>query len=284
MKSAGEFAYRLSKDSNLSMLAHKKMFKNCPLHFSFYLKMKDDGKDFRMSKFGYKYIRKKVTNERKLVSDMVKMYDATEYISLPVILNYGRNNKMLHHSIILIGLGKIIYYEPYGTYSKFGIDYRPVIKKFVKGLKEIANCPSASFRFYHDLEEVRQFSNPGLQTLTLRNKIDPELFKFVTSDVDKKAKNIIKTRYFTSQNSDPTIYTMAICDVYDEDADTDPEIKNKAFELFGLLSCKLCVTISLIELGYFVKDAYSDIMNLYLDPNTNLMKSLDTFKFTYKNM
>ena len=140
---------------------------------------------------------------------------------ISITMNYG---KKMNHQCALVKIGDdLLFYEPYGTYTKFGKDY-------FECLKDIGSLWQ-NVKKYHEFLKIEK----GIQTIIL----------------EKNNEHAIEKGLKFSIEGDPDLTTRL---VYVGESKQD-------LDLYNRYSSKICVSITLVELSWFFKD--KKLNNLY---------------------
>ncbi len=184
----------------------------------------------------------------------------SEYKLIPVTLDY--NLSMYHQGMILIGKCAIVFYEPYGKYSKLGGDYFAAIKNvFAQVVPEkYMEGPNVKFFKYHALMQV-QFPAAVCPTQS-------KILKYNNSRATEM--NIRLAAVYDSLSSTPAIsppsldsimahntkedHTVASLYAIDKllPVIRDPKLKRELFDIYAEYTSKSCVSITIIEMNEFV--------------------------------
>lgn len=180
-------------------------------------------------------------------------------VVVSLIISYGADVKMLHQAgLICLGSphNKILLYEPYGMYKKFGAEYITPVRSIIAEILKIHKFSEFTFDTYHSY-----FSIPkGIQNLMLEyNERNREKFL-------PKYKEI-KCRLLGSSEEKVSSHVNAVDEIWDHEndevdkafevvtlmkkADGTQEVNNAA-RLYYQYSAKTCVSIFLVEMTNFM--------------------------------
>ena len=231
------------------------------------------------------------------IATLIKMYkNIYKYLFVPVIINYGvEGNNIRHQSALIIDFsGKILFYEPYGRYSKFNKSYAKCLTNLFSIYESFIgdatttdtyhnyiyspnpnNCGIQNFIFSRNNDELSTFSNKY-------NKLVDDMHKLVnTYDIKNTYMNDllsdIKNNLIVDleKNNDKTliiVYILSKLSNVDLDSpdlqnigflDQFKEIYNNALCMYYNYNSQTCVTITIYELNEFFKiaDEYYAEMN-----------------------
>ncbi len=305
--SLGRLAYLLATRPSLSGLMSKKIFRSVAF-FDAKIDLKDDGKKFSLHRISYKFnlpgredYFPKIFNLpgkskdvciglfRRLLGiggkiEGADIYDTRPWV-VPCILNYMRNSGVNHYSAFVLYPKKMVFYEAYGTYDKYGIDYREQIRQF-------ADLIGISVEFYHDLIGVSRDGAgqaTGLQTLIHSQNITLPPLDFVPRQVLQNAQASVKARAdydlakYSYVNPDRTVILMKLASWADDTGPTADVVKRSAikkiYSLFYLLSNKICVSLTFVELSMWLQGDFEGLRRLYSSPHitADVIRRLDQF-------
>lgn len=165
-----------------------------------------------------------------------------KYIMMPIILYY-ENSDYSHKAALIYTEKELLFYEPYGTFQKFGTSYKNALDSFnsILGVRKIT--------LFHEKYNL----GLGSQTIILNknnnnNKFNEEL------DLINKAFKLPKPSE-EDKNFDNTVDSIRIIDTIENNA---PHLLENSYLLFNKYSSKTCVTLTFIEMfllsrGYDLK-------------------------------
>lgn len=199
---------------------------------------------------------------RFLIINLVRMYgDTYKYLFIPFLVDYGRNTGIVHQCAFLIDLerGIFIFYEPYGTYSKYGKGYAETMREFVniyadvlprKYTESMRIKSHVRFTTFHEM-----IGRPiGIQSIIMEknNRRFPE-FERQIGEIVARFKSVLPDDLGESSDtgeSDKTVNSLNLLDfLYKQKHDY-----SDALSLYNSFSSKNCVSITLIELNEFFAD------------------------------
>ncbi len=148
-------------------------------------------------------------------------------VFVSLVFNYG--TFVNHQGFALLEKSRITYYEPYGTYSKHGHDYKHLLDKFFSIF-----APNVSS--FH--------SSPGVQTLLVqKNNKEWPIYKDTIRELVAK----YKPREKFSREDLEFDHSSETVTLFGEVHKMTPEDAAETWKLMNVCS-KLCVSISAIEL------------------------------------
>jgi len=222
---------------------------------------------------------------------------------IPVILDYGKNDKFVHQTMLIIDFdGKIMFYEPYGKYIKYKMDYSACVCDLFSVFGKFFPDQSGGIcDTYHNIYGL----DTGIQSIIMgiNNKKFTE-FKEQYNTIIKKIQNTFPDMDYDknaiSTTDDKTVKVLSLMgklnnygDVDDGDVETFKEIYNETMGIYCSMNSKTCVTITLVEMNYLLKipkkEQEERLRNFYngfrVDaPNIILMEKLsDLLKIFGKN-
>lgn len=214
------------------------------------------------------------------LADLIKK-TKTPFVFMPVILNYGRDMRMSHQAALLYDREKnmLVFYEPYGTYEKYGIDYTTLFNP----LRYILFGQRGKVFTFHPVYGFTE----GLQIMIInQNK--------KTSDVYARDLESIKKRYDSQTDAswrnpdddnkkfDNSIESIRIIDDVERVAirNRDKKLLYDAYMLFYKYSAKTCVTLTFIDMFFFSRYGIEIMQKFYKDVESSKYPSkflIDTF-------
>jgi hypothetical protein len=257
-------ALRLSRDQPLFLTLLKKMAAKYPrfykleladLTIKMQLKTSGHTRHWELAR-GCKFPSKIAAQINKAMAAAKKTRPKEKYILLPVTYDY--NTPMLHQGALLIqpAARKLVIYEPYGTYAKYGASYMAPLTEYCGALE----CDIITT--WHT-----ELHGPGLQTCMIRgnNKLVNAFRKaeaaFIKDMPPALVKNLAPSDTRDIDESNPDLTASAI-----DIAAIAVASKKERVMIVGLLlfifSSKLCVSITLVELEFFAKNKLDQ---LYID-------------------
>lgn len=153
----------------------------------------------------------------------------------PVVYSYN-NNRLRHKGAVFQDGQKTLFYEPYGIYSKYNMDYLSTLQVKVPG--------SDSFHNFYRSFKVQSFvlaTNNKSDYAEQARLIDPELDTSDDRVSEHEGKNY-KEPY------DLTYSSFKLLDTIDE----------KTLRIFGTYNSKICVTITLVETWHHYRNTLTD--------------------------
>jgi hypothetical protein len=327
MYSGPEIMYRLSTDHDYSVKIFSDVFRRFtpakqlihPEGAIMWITLKTDNKKFILDKVeehGIKSKREHSTeaknNFRKLtgkhlscnyIADIIADYPTFRYGFISTIVDYGVDTGFVHQCGILIDLRNfgIYFYEPYGTYIKYGMDYASPILEFLDCLN-LSGYKSNTFhlefmspKFYSSYFYSKTVITPdqkkeseeksrikvateGIQDIILKynNRRKDEFnnhMEAFLADADNfplvKAKIINKLETPNKIRADD--YTVTVVDLLSSVVNSHvPEdqraqfkdLTERAYTLYGKYNSKSCVSITLVEMNAFL---LNNLAKLYSD-------------------
>ncbi len=198
-------------------------------------------------------------------ADLIKK-SREPYVFLPVILNYGKDKNLSHQTAFLYDrkYNQLVFYEPYGTYEKYGINYGDVFNP----ISYILLGDEKSVSTFH---QVHRLGRGTQQSVIEQNKL--------TADQFKQELGVVKTMYEKisddpwrqpkpeNKSFDLTIESMRILDDVEDAAfdGGDYEMLYKAYMLFYKYSAKTCVTLTFIDMYIFSRYGPRILRKFYED-------------------
>ena len=248
-------SYLLTSNPTASLLIYRKLdrtfFSMIPF-MEMFIDVVDDRSTFKLSSISSRFINSKKyissidcelsSEDKELIKNRVyEVFDYVEYsgivsmwcladivrkndkpfVFMPMILNYGRDKYLSHQTAFLYDRKNrnFIFYEPYGSYEKYGIDYSSLFDPmhYILFGKQGKTVP------FHQLYNFKT----GLQTMIIENnKLTKEEYSRELSDIKKRYDNLSGKgwRLPTKENKkfDNTIESIRIIDDVERVA-----IKNK---------------------------------------------------------
>jgi hypothetical protein len=208
------------------------------------------------------------------IATLIKLYKTKnfKYIFIPVVINYGRDLHLLHQTSLIIDISnqcKMIYYEPYGNYTKYGKSYKQAVNTLLKcfdGFMCFKN--GINYATYHDM-----FNRPkqGIQQIMIeKNNANESMFREKFERSVAKLKELFPNENFRKsddlpESADTDDKTVDILDVlYNAnyfDLDNVPSDKkqqymgvfNQLLTQYCCFNSKTCVSITIVEMDKFFK-------------------------------
>lgn len=190
----------------------------------------------------FKLVGADLSEARRLIAK----YTMYKYVVIPMIMDYGMTN-MTHKGAMIVDVaaGRLIWYEPYGTYSKYGASYLGVLSRLGKQLGFAVDKQI----IWHALGELGE----GLQTTLInRNIKNPEF---------KPALEKLMARAYVGDPHDADgtdIFFKALADL-----DVNGAKSILFYELWEKYSSKLCVTLTVLELFIFAQRGFDGLKLFY---------------------
>jgi hypothetical protein len=269
-------------------------------NFDVYLTFENNSKSFTVSRLACKFLNLTENETIRVFSPYIKKghdhnrhnctiwhikalidrFKNHKYIMVPVSINYNISGAMGHQSMIIINIQDKIFmfYEPYGKYSKFDMDYKDAVLDLFKS----SIGGEFAYTTYHEYYKLER----GIQTILLdKNNAKPN-FELDLANIKKGIKNVGHESYL-KDSVDKTIECMNLIHNAELDIFNDNETYKKALELYYNYNSKTCVSITLVEMNNFLdtvsKNTF-DTSKSYFDTYTNekLMQEIYdlTIKFT----
>lgn len=230
------------------------------------------------------------------IASMIKRYKGKyEYIFIPLIINYGRNDNFVHQTAIVIDLSRgVLFYEPYGRYKKYKMSYKECVCDFLKPLAHLIDGVSMS---YHDMYSL----NIGIQGIIIdRNneRVDEfdkeykELLTQLQTAYPREFDDVIEN----DRTDDKTIDVMQLMrkinrmHIGDISRKEYNELYKKTLTLYCGMNSKTCVSITMVEMNKFfsiTNDIHEELSKFYelfnvSVPNVVLMSKLEPLLNVFK--
>lgn len=244
------------------------------------------------------------------IAALIKYYkDAGfKYIFIPVVINYGRSDTLLHQAALIIDFtGKFLFYEPYGKYTKFGKSYAEAVCEFFHIFDdcELFNTSNPiQCMTYHQFLGLDTHLNGGIQHILLernnaRSAIFDKEYNQTLSELKDAFPNYEIEPQYTTSEQDTQDHTFKILDLLfnidemaiDKKAANTPSdvekkktyerLLHKVLEHYCCYNSKTCVTITLVEMNEFFK--YVEYNNDKNDISTKIKNLYDEFKIPIPN-
>ena len=220
----------------------------------------------------------------------------TRYIFIPVIINYGRDNRLLHQTALIIDISqehlKFIYYEPYGLYKKYDKSYKTAVKKLFECFNGFMG-DKIIYTTYHDMLDL---TNLGIQQIIMdANNARSGDFELQLSKLIKELNTEFPNENFTGNNNNPeandesdktlkVLDTLFKLDRFNIDNLSD-EKKNIYFRCLNTIlkqyccfNSKTCVSITIVELNKFFQCSQEFHHNL-----STIKEKMKEYNTQYKN-
>lgn len=176
---------------------------------------------------------------------------------------YGDNRLMHKGAIFAFNTKKtILFYDPYGTYSKYGLDY---LQPMIRSLNPGSDIKADKF---HNKPEILKTQSIILEKNNRRSSEYNALVKSIEPDLDVKDNRIsMHDGKQYREQYDATFSTFELL----------KKITPARIEIFGKYSSKICVTITIVETYHFFNnslDEYYKEISVTNNPNEVIMKYL----------
>ncbi len=201
--------------------------------------------------------------------DLVRMYESYKYVFISFILDYGQDAGYVHQCGLLVDnvVGEFLFYEPYGTYIKYGRDYARAVGEFLQ-------------IYYDELPAAFKTADGRVRCTTFHTKYGIEGIQNIILTTNNAAAAEFETRYRTALDgiahdypklhaaiqairtsdpiyaSDKTLVILDVVSLFNRWA-TPPgdekylEYWTTMLELYYDFNSKTCVSITLVELFNF---------------------------------
>lgn len=208
---------------------------------------------------------------RKKYSSEFTKGNHTKYIFIPVIINYGRDSRLLHQTALIIDISqeqlKFIYYEPYGMYEKYDKLYDTAVKKLFECFNGFMG-DKIIYTTYHDMLGLKDL---GIQKIimdannTRSDNFDLQLNKLLNElAIEFPNEDFTGNSYDmdANDNSDKTVRVLDtlfkldrfnINNLSHEKKDIYFQYLNTILKQYCCFNSKTCVSITIVELNKFFK-------------------------------
>jgi hypothetical protein len=254
------------------------------------------------------------------IATLIKIYKihGFKYIFIPVIIDYGRGGDIQHQTALIIDIStdqyKMIFYEPYGMYTKYGHSYKNAIKDLLQCFTGFVGFDNiVPYTTYHDMLDITKKNGGGLQNIILTaNNNKSVLFNFNCGNIIKELikEFDIDLSYIVTESElsdDKTICILDILHAIDninisnftsEKKSIYYKILNDILTTYGVFNSKTCVTITIVELNKFfmfsqesnnniplIKSKIRNMYDLYKtqNPNSVLMNEIYELANVFKH-
>lgn len=252
------------------------------------------------------------------IASLIKIYkNLYKYLFIPVIIDYGvPENNIYHQSGLIIDFsGKILYYEPYGKYTKYDKSYSNAMTDLFSIYESFVGNNTTTDTYHNFIYEPNK-NEYGIQTYILDK--NNESFKIFEDEYNKLVKKIsdftstynIKDSFINNlltdiknnliidlkNNNDQTLISVYILSSlsnfnvnYPEFNNIElltkfKEIYNDAVCLYYKFNSQTCVTITIYEMNLFfnIAEEYyktnSDVLSLEQTQKKNILDLYDKFR------
>lgn len=169
----------------------------------------------------------------------------SNYSYFPVVYSYNKN-RLRHKGAIFISRSgtevRVLFYEPYGIYSKYNMDYLSALQAEVPG--------SDSFHNYYRAFKTQSFvlaTNNGNSDYAREVRLinpDPD-FDISDNRVSEHEGKKYREPYDATYSSFKLLET----------------VNNDTLRIFGTYNSKICVTITLVETWHHYRNTLPDFHN-----------------------
>jgi hypothetical protein len=229
------------------------------------------------------------------IASLIKVYkkENFKFIFIPVIINYGRTDNVVHQTSLIIDISnnsKFIYYEPYGLYRKYGKSYKNAINTLMMGFQGFQGM-DINYTTYHDyIGHIKGIQGILLDKNNLRNTEFDYKFENVVNEIQINfpENDFLKNNYNKRaiDTSDKTVQILDllsnfskfdIVNLDDRRISNYHNILDEILNLYYLYNSKTCVSITIVEMNYFFKyyelhndinKTTHDLLNMYEKYNT----------------
>ncbi len=241
------------------------------------------------SEWGVEYIYEKLSKSMTptltsviAMSTIVSLYkqyiinNNFKYVFVPVIIDYGRDSNFVHQAAVVISKDTALFYEPYGLYKKYGVDYAQCVKQLFGNIIDI------NAKTYHEYYKL----SSGVQKIILDKNNANVNYKEQYDNLLKKIQTkfpSIKLSNLTDADGDKTFGVVEMLMQVDEAAIDTDEYNTLLIDImrhYCMYNSKTCVSITLVEMCNLLNGG--DIMQFYAKydtetPNVVLLKMLGEF-------
>jgi hypothetical protein len=194
------------------------------------------------------------------------------YLLIPVLVDCGLDPYMVHQCAIIVSYktNEFIFYEPYGTYLKYGARYDLPMMDFMQIYNQIFDAKFTTFHDKFEIQNVAEHLNArGIQSIILTyNNLRVDEFKKERDEMldllsDPKYKSFVATLKNTLNAKSKLVETDYTCNIIDtiddfkynkkyfQDDEKFMEAWDKNYYLYAKYNSKTCVSITLVELYNF---------------------------------
>ncbi len=222
----------------------------------------------------------------KVLVHIVKKYPR-QYAMFPAVVDCNIDRGFVHQCMIIISDGVFIFYEPYGTYTKYDARYDITMKKYAESLA--GHGLDVSFDTWHN-----KFGSLGVQThiLNTNNKRAAEfrdqfaaIYKEMEQLGEKWSKMAVLRISALDKDSplsatDETLHSLDYLQIVNYALNTYGEtspLLGRLYELYGRYGSKTCVSITLVEMDCLARGSPAELAKKIEagDPNIVLMNELE---------
>jgi hypothetical protein len=208
------------------------------------------------------------------IATLIKLYKTKnfKYIFIPVVINYGRDCHLLHQTSLIIDISnqcKMIYYEPYGNYTKYGKSYKQAVNTLLKCFDGFMCFKTGiNYTTYHDM-----FNRPkqGIQQIMIeKNNANESVFREKFERSVAKLKELFPNENFRKSDDSPesadtddktvdilgVLYNATYFDLDNVPSDKKQqymEVFNQLLTQYCCFNSKTCVSITIVEMDKFFK-------------------------------
>jgi len=199
-----------------------------------------------------------------LFASLIKTHSHYPYVVMPIILNYGRDKKLSHQAVFMYdNTGKkMIFYEPYGTYEKYGVDYSQVFDK----MNYILTGVNQKTHMFHRLYDLGIGSQMIIINQNNKNKSEfDEALAEIKNIYDKTGAVAWDPPKKYNKEFDHTIESIRILDEIEIVAEKYGAIDllHMGYDLFHTYSAKICVALTVTELYIFSQKGSAGLKKFY---------------------
>jgi len=198
-----------------------------------------------------------------VLADIIKNYERP-FALMPLILNYGKDKFLSHQAAFIYDRRsrKLVFYEPYGTYEKYGINYE---NKF-DPLHYILFGSEGTVPTFHKFYKL----GLGTQMMIINsNNTHAKEFKSELADIKKRYDTYDNTGWtqpkLENKKFDVSIESMRILDDVEDVAlsNKDYQLIEDSYRLFHKWSAKTCVTLTFIDMFFLSRYGVNNLKMFY---------------------
>lgn len=238
------------------------------------------------------------SNSHSLAYTLLELSKNKPIFIISAVVNFGKSVYMSHKCcyIIIHSLKIILYYEPYGNYTKYDKNYSQVMLNFFE--TEIKTYPpSEKYKMYKEYTlhiYHKYFNLPiGIQQMMI-NYGDVHVSEFNT-EIKRILENLRHHNITVDPADDKVDKTYRLCFLMDAISEYKSSsnagisldsklnaIFKSAFKLYYKYSAKTCVSICLVEMFHLLKfiyphkDSTSEYIEFKLDYTPDLKTKLES--------
>lgn len=203
-----------------------------------------------------------------IIPHMITTFQHYKWICIPMTIDFGQDTGIVHQTMLIINpaLRFIVFYEPYGTYIKYGRDYSKCILEWAKKDAPLGfevTTFHAKFNIAKGIQQQILEAN-NKKADEFKKEMDALLELLKDTPILDTILHDIATDTNPVRNTDYTVDTFVFMEYLWK---KDTKLSKKALELYAKYNSKTCVSITFVEIDAMIKGEHV-LHELYTQFNT----------------